>query len=1030
MKTFRKIISCKTFCLDKHYKFIFYFFCFLFFPFLGTAQVGDRFRNFYDYKEFQIPGCKDIIETPDGLTLIWGNSGIYEFNGKTFRRLRLLNDNLTFPINSALLTTTKKLLVVSTENQLYKLTGDTLSYLSKIKNQPKNFRVHELYEMDSASYLLGTSKGLYFYKTGEQLKILPHDSVLNHLFELNIYDIISCKEHYFLCTNEGIFETDLKKFLKKWPITIKTSNLINRFSKGTNGKSGFWLSLDKIYFFNGINFEIVDKLSTATSIFSRVFYNSKNEAYVASGNHIYALQNNKIIDSINVNYNNLSIKEFYLDSYDHFWVQYADETTFRRYTMQPFRLKKFERLNNLYIGTYTDKTGHIYYVEAVTGNIISIDPVTRVKKIFFKNNKFPKEQLFGLTGREDGRFIVFIRREGKTIGAGWISNNKITPIPTSDTSIRLVNVSEPPGKQTYFTTMSHGTCYLNNKGIITPLSNKSFSPHNCISIDKWGGVWSSGLKGVTYEFQNKVIQLETLIPQLDLTITQLIIWDKYIYLATDQGELFILYTPKLGVAEMVHHYKHEDGLPEGEVYLMKIDNEGNLLMWCGLNSFVYIYHPWLPAESNIFPISNDVIQSLKLTDSEVMELYSDGRGMIIFDSLKLEFDKDDLKKWALKKPSILLRKVQLYNQDIDWMSRGYENKHSFLPDAVLLKYDENFITFNFEGIQPDGMSVRYRYWLKGIDKDWLPSTEQNSVSYNNLSPGDYIFYCAASSNGSGWCTPASFSFTILQPWYKTWWATLIWLLLSGLVLSLLIAYILQRQKIYITNRVRESREELLRIIAHDLRSPINSYQKIAESITFLYKQGDYKAIEEIGLEITATGKRLSFLLTNLLQWGIVLQAKGMKPDYKKFDVRFLFNEVTATYSDFITQSNLKLNLTNDVISDIKSDKDMLGLIIRNLLDNSIKNADQNTTIDIVIKSDNDDLIIEFKNFAKKLDLIKLKFLSDKLSQKEKWEPGRDGMGLGLYMVNRYLKIINGELQLSYEENFVVFTTKIRNAITI
>ncbi len=95
-----------------------------------------------------------------------------------------------------------------------------------------------------------------------------------------------------------------------------------------------------------------------------------------------------------------------------------------------------------------------------------------------------------------------------------------------------------------------------------------------------------------------------------------------------------------------------------------------------------------------------------------------------------------------------------------------------LPVNLRLPYHQNYLTFSFAGLtlsNPD--HVKYRYVLEGIDKNWSPiSTNTQSENYRDLPPGKYVFkVCSKGMNGQ-WSAPASFSFTILPPWWKSWWA--------------------------------------------------------------------------------------------------------------------------------------------------------------------------------------------------------------------------------------------------------------------
>ena len=60
--------------------------------------------------------------------------------------------------------------------------------------------------------------------------------------------------------------------------------------------------------------------------------------------------------------------------------------------------------------------------------------------------------------------------------------------------------------------------------------------------------------------------------------------------------------------------------------------------------------------------------------------------------------------------------------------------------------------------------------LEGYDKNWSPETKETFARYSNLSPGKYSFKVISCNNEGLWNKePASFSFSISPPVWKTWW---------------------------------------------------------------------------------------------------------------------------------------------------------------------------------------------------------------------------------------------------------------------
>ena len=69
--------------------------------------------------------------------------------------------------------------------------------------------------------------------------------------------------------------------------------------------------------------------------------------------------------------------------------------------------------------------------------------------------------------------------------------------------------------------------------------------------------------------------------------------------------------------------------------------------------------------------------------------------------------------------------------------------------------------------------VRFRYRLEGYDREWIDAGTTRSVEFTNLPPGNYrLTVEAARPHGSWDQHAAQLGFSILPPWYRTWYAWL------------------------------------------------------------------------------------------------------------------------------------------------------------------------------------------------------------------------------------------------------------------
>jgi ligand-binding sensor domain-containing protein len=136
---------------------------------------------------------------------------------------------------------------------------------------------------------------------------------------------------------------------------------------------------------------------------------------------------------------------------------------------------------------------------------------------------------------------------------------------------------------------------------------------------------------------------------------------------------------------------------------------------------------------------------------------------------------------------------------------------TLLRQNVHLRYSDNNITFIYSGICLTNPSkVVYSHILDGFEKEWSPPSKERLATYSNLPPGRYTFKVISSNNEGVWnSVPATFSFTVERPFWKTWW------FLIGSAVVLLCALVFSiRFRIHQIKSREKQKTELNKKIAH------------------------------------------------------------------------------------------------------------------------------------------------------------------------------------------------------------------------
>jgi sensor histidine kinase YesM len=128
----------------------------------------------------------------------------------------------------------------------------------------------------------------------------------------------------------------------------------------------------------------------------------------------------------------------------------------------------------------------------------------------------------------------------------------------------------------------------------------------------------------------------------------------------------------------------------------------------------------------------------------------------------------------VKKRDLLLKKIApLLN--LKSVTLNFNNRPDLLIElnqhgTINLSHKENNLVFDFDGIYlTNSQAVKYSYKLDGLSEDWSPPSSNNSISFTNLSPGEYSLLVRAEHPKGFYSNKKIIHFTIASPFYQTWW---------------------------------------------------------------------------------------------------------------------------------------------------------------------------------------------------------------------------------------------------------------------
>ncbi|MEO7983020.1 MAG: histidine kinase [Bacteroidota bacterium] len=137
-----------------------------------------------------------------------------------------------------------------------------------------------------------------------------------------------------------------------------------------------------------------------------------------------------------------------------------------------------------------------------------------------------------------------------------------------------------------------------------------------------------------------------------------------------------------------------------------------------------------------------------------------------------------------------------------------------------LSPSSNQVTFYFSSVDfSPHLRTYYEYQLTGIDPDWIRVADQNSVRYNSLPPGEYIFKLRVSNDNKNWQKAENeVTIIIATPFYKSWWFKF-----AGALLGIGLIWVVLN---YYRNKQKREKEQLeTEVVINYFASQINSHHK-------------------------------------------------------------------------------------------------------------------------------------------------------------------------------------------------------------
>lgn len=340
--------------------------------------------------------------------------------------------------------------------------------------------------------------------------------------------------------------------------------------------------------------------------------------------------------------------------------------------------------------------------------------------------------------------------------------------------------------------------------------------------------------------------------------------------------------------------------------------------------------------------------------------------------------------------------------------------------AVTLHWDDRDVRVSARlSSYIDPASNKYRYWLHGVDSDWVEATTRGERDFTGLRAGTYSLEVnAAGADGKWHGLKQPMQISVQAPPWERWWAWLAYAVMAGLLFgSLLLAWrrrLAARHHLQMLEQLRQMAEtasaaktRFLATLSHEIRTPMTGVMGMAElllSTPLTPTQHDY----------TRTMQRSGAMLLKLLNDALDLariEAGRLDLEPSPFNPRELLNEVMELEQGLAQIKGIRLQLHVDDGFPVWVSGDALRIkqVLLNLVNNALKFTERGTVTVRAQRAD-EGMLLSITDTGPGIPEASQTRMFQRFEQAGGPQQA-SGSGLGLAICRELVSLMNGSIEM-------------------
>jgi len=576
-------------------------------------------------------------------------------------------------------------------------------------------------------------------------------------------------------------------------------------------------------------------------------------------------------------------------------------------------------------------------------------------------------------------------------------------------------VFEDAQKKVWVSTTNDGTLYTFNR---TTNRFDAFDPKitNIQSLfeDKNGDLWAGD-----YSSLIKIDRVNRRHQTYNLGYTVRSIYEdgnKNFWIGTDGGGL-LLFNREKGTYQ---RFSTAEGLPSNSVLRILEDRKRNL--WLSTYNGLCKFNP-ADKVCRSFSLS-DGLQSNQFSFNAALALQS---GEFLFGGIKgfNLFYPDSIyeKKEA---PKMFLTSLRINNKPIEEDDSYVTERSLDQILKVVLPYEQATLALDFVALEYSGTDkIKYAYKLDEWDKAWNYVNNVRSANYSRLQEGTYTFKIKVTNTAGIWSEETKLlTIVVLPPWYRTWWAYLVYASIIAAVIYLYITYNKRQERLryeiklahFENEKEKEITEKKLSFfthISHEFRTPltliINPIKDLLQKIEAPDEHQQLRIVHR-------NARRLLSLVDQLL----IFRKADVEADNMKFSKVNFYKLCHEVYLCFVQQAKLNhqefLFQCDNKEIELYVDREKIEIALFNLISNAIKYTPEKRKIIFAVTENETEVEVSVEDNGYGIPKEAATRLYEKFYQANSEKaPAKTGFGIGLYLVKHFVEGHKGQISFESEE---------------